>query len=278
MKQTLRDKLIRLVLHGLLVSLALITVLPFAYIVLLSFGDGVIGAQATIPESFTLDNYRSLLSETAFMSWFANSIMLALLAMVIALVLVSLAVYAFARLNFFGQRKLFSAILLVQIFPLTLSMVSIFRIFMVLGLLNRLMGLVIINSVFASAALVLVAKGYFDTIPKSLDEAALLDGADRFKIFYKIILPLAKPILAIVALQSFVLAYNEYVIASVVMTEGIESMPLAVGLQSLIVGQYGTNWSLYCAGAVIGSIPMLILFYSLQRYFIDNLTVGSVKE
>lgn len=273
-----RKRLVQLSLHAFLVLLALITILPFAYIVMLSFGEGVIGTEATIPESFTLDNYRQLFTETAFASWFINSIVLAGLSMGIALVLVSLAVYAFSRLNFFGRQKTFNMILLVQIFPLTLSMVSVFRIFMVLGLLNQLMGLVIINSVFASAALVLVAKGYFDTIPHSLDEAALLDGADRFKIFYKIILPLAKPILAIVALQSFVLAYNEYVIASAVMTEGIQQMPLAVGLQSLIAGQFGTNWALYCAGAVLGSIPMLILFYSLQRYFIGNLTAGGVKE
>ena len=273
-----RKRLVQLSLHAFLVLLALITILPFAYIVMLSFGEGVIGTEATIPESFTLDNYRQLFTETAFASWFINSIVLAGLSMGIALVLVSLAVYAFSRLNFFGRQKTFNMILLVQIFPLTLSMVSVFRIFMVLGLLNQLMGLVIINSVFASAALVLVAKGYFDTIPHSLDEAALLDGADRFTIFYKIILPLAKPILAIVALQSFVLAYNEYVIASAVMTEGIQQMPLAVGLQSLIAGQFGTNWALYCAGAVLGSIPMLILFYSLQRYFIGNLTAGGVKE
>ncbi len=278
MRPKTKKRLIRALLHGFLVVLAFVTILPFGYIVLLSFGEGVVGAEATIPEAFTLGNYRALFEETAFASWFINSLLLSLAAMGIAIVLVSLSVYAFSRLNFFGRFKTFNFVMLVQIFPLTLSMVSIFRIFMVLGLLNRLSGLIIVNSVLASAALVLVAKGYFDTIPKEMDEAALLDGAGRLKIFYKIIMPLAKPILAIVAMQSFVLAYNEYVIASAVMTEGIDSMPLAVGLQSLIVGQYGTNWSLYCAGAVIGSIPMLVLFYSLQKYFISNLTSGSVKD
>jgi ABC-type maltose transport system permease subunit len=105
----------------------------------------------------------------------------------------------------------------------------------------------------------------------------MIDGAGKFKILTRITLPLAKPMIAIVAIQSFVIAYNEYVIASTVMTQKLEAMPLAVGLQSMIVGQFGINWSVYCAGAVLGSIPMLVLFYSLQKYFIGGLTEGSVK-
>ena len=100
----------------------------------------------------------------------------------------------------------------------------------------------------------MIAKGYFDTIPYDLDEAAVMDGATKLQILWKITLPLAKPMLAIVAIQSFVIAYNEYVIASAVMTTNILSMPLSVGLQSMIVGQFGINWSIYCAGAILGSI------------------------
>jgi ABC-type maltose transport system permease subunit len=106
----------------------------------------------------------------------------------------------------------------------------------------------------------------------------MIDGANRFKILTRITLPLAKPMIAIIAIQSFVIAYNEYAIASTVMTQRLDSMPLAVGLQSMIVGQFGINWSLYCAGAVLGSIPIVVLFYSLQKYFIGGLTEGSVKS
>ena len=198
--------------------------------------------------------------------------------MVITVILVSVTVYIFSRLRFLGKEKLFNFLLLIQIFPLTLSMVSIFRIFVAIGLLNKMPGLIIIDSTLASAGLVMIAKGYFDTIPYDLDEAAVMDGATKLQILWKITLPLAKPMLAIVAIQSFVIAYNEYVIASAVMTTNILSMPLSVGLQSMIVGQFGINWSIYCAGAILGSIPMIILFYSLQKYFIGGLTEGGVKQ
>jgi len=124
----------------------------------------------------------------------------------------------------------------------------------------------------------MVAKGYFDTIPFEIDEAAKVDGASLWKILTRINLPLAKPMLAIVAIQSFIISYNEYTIASTVMTDNINNMPLSVGLQSMIVGQFGINWGIYCAGAILGSIPMIVLFYSLQKYFVGGLVEGGVKQ
>lgn len=263
--------------HLLLIILAVTTLVPFVYIVLISFGKNVIGTSTVIPDEFTLENYRKLYTETKFFNWLGNSLLIAFMTMIFAVILVSISVYVFSRLRFYGKTKLFNFILLIQIFPLTLSMVSLFQIFIKLNLLNKQWGLVIADSVLASAGLIILAKGYFDTIPYDLDEAAMIDGAGKFRIITQITLPLAKPMIAIVAIQSFVIAYNEYVIASTVMTEGLDKMPLAVGLQSMITGQYSQNWSLYCAGAVLGSIPMLILFYSLQKYFIGGLTEGSVK-
>ena len=257
--------------------MALVTILPFAYIIMIAFGKNIVGTSATIPTEFTFDNFNRLFAETEFLSWAMNSLVISLVTMVVATIFVSISVYVFSRLQFRGRRGLFQFILLIQIFPLTLSMVSIFRIFVALGLLNDLKGLIIVDSTISSAGLVLLAKGYFDTISYELDEAAMVDGANRFQILTKIIMPLAKPMLAVVAIQSFVIAYNEYVIASTVMTQGLDTMPLAVGLQSMITGQYGTNWSLYCAAAILGSVPMILLFYCLQKYFIGGLTEGSVK-
>ncbi len=267
----------RIIIHALLISLVLITLLPFIFVVLIAFGKDVIGTTILIPEQFSLENFRLLLSETHFTRWMINSFVIAIATVAVAVVLVSLSVYALSRLRFYGRQKVFQSILLIQVFPLTLSMVSIFRIFAAMGLLNQMPGLIIVNSVLASAGLILVAKGYFDTIPIDIDEAAKIDGASRFLILLKINLPLAKPMISIIAIQSFVIAYNEYVIASTVMTRGLDRMPLAVGLQSMIMGQYGTNWSLYCAGAVLGSVPMLVIFYSLQKAFLGGLTEGSVK-
>ncbi|MBI9008508.1 MAG: ABC transporter permease subunit [Tenericutes bacterium] len=273
----MKNKFFHLLIHIFLVILGVVTLVPFAYILMISFGKSIVGTQATIPKEFTLNNYIRLFQETSFLDWMTNSLIIATVTMVLSVVFVSVSVYVFSRLKFIGKDKLFNFILLIQIFPLTLSMVSIFKIFVNFGLLNDLKGLILVNATIASAGLVLLAKGYFDTIPYQLDEAAMMDGASRFQILYYILLPLAKPMIAIVSIQSFVIAYNEYVIASTIMTEGLDSMPLAVGLQSMISGQFGTNWSLYCAAAILGSIPMIILFYALQKQFIGGLTEGGVK-
>ncbi len=267
----------RLTTYLFLFMLIIITLIPFVYIVMIAFGKNVVGTAAVIPDAFTTANFSRLFTETSFLQWMMNSIIVGLVTTIIAVIFVSVAVYVFSRMRFAGKKKLFDFILLIQVFPLTLSMVSIFRIFVAFGLLNDLKGLVVVNAAIASAGLVLLAKGYFDTIPYDLDEAAMMDGANRFQIAVQIILPLAKPMLAVVAIQSFVIAYNEYAIASTVMIQGIDSMPLAVGIQSMIAGQYGTNWSMYCAAAVFGSVPMIILFYALQKYFIGGLTEGSIK-
>jgi len=266
---------------GLNIFLSIISItilLPFIAIVLISFGkDVIVESGSFLPSEFTLANYVSVFKEFRFVNWFWNSIYLSLGTMVISVLITTITVFALSRVRFRGRNILFSAILLVQVFPLTLSMVSIFKIFSSFGLLDKIEGLMLSDAVMASAGMVLLAKGYFDTIPFEIDEAAKIDGAGLLTLFSRIILPLVKPIIAIVALQSFVLAYNEYVIASVVMTGGFKSMPLAVGLQSMIEGQYGINWPRYCAAAIMGSLPMIVLFYSMQRYFIGGLSEGGVK-
>lgn len=264
--------------HLALMLLAGLVLLPFLYVLLISFGQGVVGIGAAVPEAFTADNYRRLFSETLYLQWLSNSLVISLVTALAALVLVSVSVYVFSRLRFAGKEHLFQGLLLIQVFPLTLSMVSLFKLFVALGLINRMESLMLVNTVLSSAGLILMAKGYFDTIPIELDEAAAMDGAGRLTILRRILLPLAKPMLTVVALQSFVLSYNEYVIASAVMNQGLGAIPLAVGLQSMIQGQFGTNWALYCAGAVVGSLPMLALFYALQKYFVGGLTDGSVKS
>lgn len=272
-----RKKITKIIINLLLFVLAIITLFPFVYITLIALGDNVISTSTFIPKEFTFANFQKLFQETHFTNWLKNSFIIGIVTMIISVILVSVAVYVFSRLKFLGKQKLFNFFLLIQIFPLTLSMVSIFKIFVDFGLLNKTMGLIIVDSTMASAGLIMLAKGFFDTIPYELDEAAMIDGANKLQILVKITLPLAKPMLAIVAIQSFVIAYNEYTIASAVMTTSVDSLPLAVGLQSIISGQYGINWSLYCAGALIGSIPMIILFYALQKYFIGGLTEGGVK-
>ncbi len=276
--QKKKKKAVSLITHLFLICLAVVVLLPFVYIVLISFGRGVTSVSTVIPSSFTTRNYSQLFTETKYLSWMGNSVLVAAGTMTVAVIIVFTSSYVLSRMRFCGRHKLFSGILLLQVFPLVLSMVSLFKIFVAIGFLNKLSSLIIVNSVFSSAGLILVAKGYFDAIPHSLDEAAKVDGASRMTILLRVIFPLALPILSFIAIQSFVISYNEYAVASAIMSEGVDTLPLAVGLQSMLHGQFGQNWSLYCAGAVLGSIPMIVLFYSLQKYFIGDLLAGGVKE
>ena len=265
-------------IHAILIFLALIVLVPFAYILLISFGKDMLHITGYGDTGFSIGNYERLFSDTKYLYWLGNLLIISLVSMLISLIMVSVASNVFSKFKFAGREALFQTILLIQIFPLTLMLVSLFKIFAALELLNKLLGLVIIDSVIASAGLILVSKGYFDTIPYEIDEAAMIDGANRFQILVHITLPLVKPILGIVAIQSFVLTYNEYAIASMLITSGAEKMTVAVGLQSLIYGQFQQNWGMYCAGAALASLPIFILFYSFQKYFIGGLTEGGVKQ
>jgi arabinogalactan oligomer/maltooligosaccharide transport system permease protein len=274
-----KNKLIRNIgVHAILIVLALIVLIPFVYILLISFGKDLLDITGYGDMGFSVDNYEKLFTETKYLHWLGNSLLVSLATMLISLVMVSVASNVFSKYKFAGREALFRTMLLIQIFPLTLMLVSLFKIFAALELLNKLIGLVIIDSVIATAGLILVSKGYFDTIPYEIDEAAMIDGANRFQVLIHITLPLVKPILGIVAIQSFVLTYNEYAIASMLITSGAEKMTVAVGLQSLIYGQFQQNWGMYSAGAVLASLPIFILFYSFQRYFIGGLTEGGVKQ
>ncbi|HNZ40572.1 MAG TPA: ABC transporter permease subunit [Clostridia bacterium] len=274
-----KNKLFRNIgVHAILIVLALIVLIPFVYILLISFGKDLLDITGYGDMGFSVDNYEKLFTETEYLHWLGNSLLVSLATMLISLVMVSVASNVFSKYKFAGREALFRTMLLIQIFPLTLMLVSLFKIFAALELLNKLIGLVIIDSVIATAGLILVSKGYFDTIPYEIDEAAMIDGANRFQVLIHITLPLVKPILGIVAIQSFVLTYNEYAIASMLITSGAEKMTVAVGLQSLIYGQFQQNWGMYSAGAVLASLPIFILFYSFQRYFIGGLTEGGVKQ
>lgn len=274
-----KNKLFRNIgVHAILIVLALIVLIPFVYILLISFGKDLLDITGYGDMGFSVDNYEKLFTETKYLHWLGNSLLVSLATMLISLVMVSVASNVFSKYKFAGREALFQTMLLIQIFPLTLMLVSLFKIFAALELLNKLIGLVIIDSVIATAGLILVSKGYFDTIPYEIDEAAMIDGANRFQVLIHITLPLVKPILGIVAIQSFVLTYNEYAIASMLITSGAEKMTVAVGLQSLIYGQFQQNWGMYSAGAVLASLPIFILFYSFQRYFIGGLTEGGVKQ
>lgn len=246
---------------------------------------GTLSGATLIPTDVSLINYRELLNgtEAPFIDWFLNTLYVAGGAAILNTGLAAFASYAFSRMRFVGRRTGLLSLLLIQMFPTTLLFVALFvfvtdigGIFPGLGLGSRTMLLVIYlgGALGVNAWLI---KGYFDTIPRDLDESALIDGASHSQIFFRIILPLAAPILAVVALITFVFTLNEFLVASVVLGQGkSENFTLAVGMFRFIDGQ-GGEWGQFAAGSVMAGIPVVLLFLFLQKYIVSGLTAGAVK-
>lgn len=240
-----------------------------------------LAAISIIPDNPTLANYRNLLTEEPFLRWLRNSLAVAGGAAVLNTFLSALAAYAFSRLRFTGRRIGLLAVLLVQMFPQLLAMVAIFlmmtdikAVFPAIGT-GTLAGLTLVYLGGALGANTWLMKGFFDTIPKELDESARVDGATHNQVFFRIILPLSVPILAVTAMLSFVFLFNEYILASILIREEA-NFTLAIGLSSYI-SEMNSRWGLFTAGAILGGIPLVLLFQFLQRYIVSGLTAGSVK-
>lgn len=246
---------------------------------------GTLNSSGLLPSEVSLINYRELLNgtEAPFLNWFFNTIYVAGGAAVLNTGLAAFASFAFSRMRFAGRRTGLLGLLLIQMFPTTLLFVALFvfvtdigGVFPGLGLGSRTMLLIIYlgGALGVNAWLI---KGYFDTIPRDLDESARIDGASHAQVFFRIILPLAAPILAVVALITFVFTLNEFLVASVVLGQGdSENFTLAVGMFRFIDGQ-GGEWGQFAAGSVMSGFPVVLLFLFLQKYIVSGLTAGSVK-
>ncbi len=234
-----------------------------------------------IPDTFTLENFEHLMTarggrgELLFLQHTLNSLVVALATTVVGVVLSCTAAYALSRFRFPGRKMGLTTFLVVQMFPATLLLLPLYVILDKLGLLNSITGLVLVYSTTAIPFCVWTLKGYFDTLPRELEEAARIDGASQWMIFRKIILPLARPGIAVTALFSFMTAWNEFIMASTFMTDE-SKFTLPVLIQSS-VGQFSADYGLFAAGAVVTSIPVMVAFYVLQKYLVGGLTAGAVK-
>ncbi len=223
----------------------------------------------------SFNSYKTLFTDTPFLKWVWNSFLVTLVVTLTGVVLASTAGYALSRFNFIGKQFTMVSLLTTQMFPATMLLLPFFILLSKLGLINSYVGLIVIYSSTALPFCIWQMKGYYDTIPPALEEAARLDGCGRFAAFYKIILPLSTPALVITALFSFMASWNEYVVAAIVLQDP-ELYTLPLGLKSF-QASLATQWGLYAAGAVIVSIPVTILFISLAKYLVSGLTMGSVK-
>ena len=221
------------------------------------------------------DSYLKLLTETHFLLWIKNSIVISIAVTILGVALASTSAYALSRYKFKGRQLGMTSLLTTQMFPATMLLLPFFIILSKLGLINSYLGLVIIYSSTALPFCIWQMKGFYDTIPHALEESAYMDGCNHFQAFYKIVLPLSTPALVITALFSFMASWSEYVVAAIILQDP-ELYTLPLGLKSF-QSSLATEWGLYAAGAVVISIPVVILFVSLARFLVSGLTMGSVK-
>ncbi|KFE68908.1 sugar ABC transporter permease [Hyalangium minutum] len=289
---TRREGVPHLPLHVLLVLFTLFTIYPILWVVTIAFSGRQNLAIATLPpeptftdrlraitpwpEQWSFSNFSSVMTEQPFAQWMLNSAIIAVGTTVVGVFLACTAAYAFSRFKFPGQRAGMMAFLVSQMFPGTLMLIPLFIILVQwLGLGSSRLGLIIVYATTSIPFSVWMLKGYFDTIPKDLEEAALMEGASVGKIFWSIILPLAKPAVAVTALFSFMTSWNEFILAATFMDQ--EAMYTApVGLR-FFVGGFSQQWGYFAAGSIIVSIPVVFLFLFLQKYLVSGLTAGSVK-
>jgi arabinogalactan oligomer / maltooligosaccharide transport system permease protein len=257
---------------------ALIALFPVLQIVTISLrpADRLLSTSVeVIPKNATLGNYIALFTERPFFLWLANSTLVALVVTCTGVALASTCGYAFSRYAFSGRKIGLLGLLVTQMFPATMLLLPMYIMLVMLHLINTYMGIVIMYSATALPFCIWQMKGYYDTIPVSLEEAGRIDGCNQFQAFLRIILPLAAPALVITALFSFMTAWTEYVVAAQILQD-TDMWTLPLGLKSF-ESNMGSEWGLYGAASVIVTIPVVILFLSLSRWLVSGLTLGSVK-
>ena len=266
--------------HAILVVISVVWIAPFILLFLQSLrmeSTGVVGY--IFPRQPGLGNYFYLFNpETGFLKWYFNTFIIALVVCVLQTVMQFMMSYALSRFRFKLRKPLMNTMLVIGMFPGFLTMIILYTILKRLGLTNdsAVPGLILVY-VASSGMGYYVSKGFLDTLPKSLDEAALVDGATRMQIFFKVILPLCKPILIYTILTSFMGPWGDFVFAKIIVKDSEAGMNVAMGLQSWLGNQISYHFTHFCAGGVVVAIPVMILFMFLQKYYVEGVTGGAVK-
>ncbi|GGS48684.1 ABC transporter permease [Planobispora rosea] len=266
-----------ILLHGTLILASLISIFPVVWLILTSLKprDGWLSTELKLFDDSSLENYTRVLTETQFPSWLLNSVIIAGLTTIIGVFLASTTGYAISRFRFPGYRGVMWMLLITQMFPVAILIVPLYNLMAGLGLLNQIPGLVIAYMTVAVPFCAWMMKGYFDSIPREIDQAGMIDGLSPFGTFWRVILPLARPSLAVTAFYSFMTAWGEVAYATVFMT-GDDTRTLAAGLQQF-VGQHWSDWGLMTAAAVLIAVPAAVVFLLVQRNLVAGLTAGATK-
>lgn len=268
------------VIYAILILITVVWLFPFVGIVLESFKvETKMQTGYLFPQQFGFDHYIRLFKETDFLIWFKNTAIMGVATAVLQTIFILSMSYVLSRLRFKGRKGLMNLMLILGMFPGFLTMILIYKVFADAGLTANMAPLGLIIVYCASSGMgYYVSKGFFDTIPKSLDEAARVDGATRFQVFYKVIMPLSKPIVIYTILMGFMAPWGDFMLASYLIHENSAGMSVAVGMYEwLSKTNINTNYTMFCAAGVIVAIPVVAVFLALQKYYVEGVTGGAVK-
>nr|WP_263323342.1 sugar ABC transporter permease [Neobacillus sp. Marseille-Q6967] len=275
-----RQNFVRLTLTYLVVLIMFVIILyPMAWIIGSSFNPGQsLSGSSIIPKNATLAHYKELFDtgKSNYIFWYINSLKVSILTMVFTVIIVSLTAYSFSRYRFVGRKNGLMTFLVLQMIPNFAALIAIYILATLTGLIDTHLGLICVYVGGQIPMNTWLMKGYLDTIPKELDESAKIDGAGHLRIFFQIVMPLATPIIAVVALFSFIAPFADFIIASILLRSEA-NYTLAVGLYELVAKQFGAEFTTFAAGAVLIAVPIAILFLSFQRFFVSGLTAGGTK-
>ena len=278
------DKSSRVVTYVILTVISIVWLFPFFYLILQSFADiqnPAYNTRSIIPNVWTLNNYKALFTDSRvpFFNWWLNTLIIAFFTAVLQTILVLMTSYALSRLRFKGRQGLMKLILILGMFPGFLGMLVIYYILELLHLNTSIYSLILVYTA-SSAMSYYVAKGFFDTIPKSLDEAVMIDGGTKNTVFWRIILPLSKPIIIYTALMAFTGPWMDFIFAKVIIGDGNPAMwTVSIGLYQMVFANQITTpmFTIFAAGCVVVAIPIVTLFMFLQKYYVEGVTAGAVK-
>lgn len=279
MSKKLKEGIGLTALNIFFIVLCFVTLIPILYAVSVSLNgqNSLLSSDFSfIPKDFTLDHYKEVIFGEDILTWFGNTVFLAAVTVALSLIFAVPAAYCFSRRHFPGRKAILKCLVLLNSFPAILSMFAIYRLLRPMGLVNTRVGLILVYTGTMAVFSLWNTKGYFDTIPTEIEEAARMDGATDLQVVLRIVLPLAKPSIITTALQVLIYVWNEYIYATTFMT-GEDKYTLAAGLNALQATEMTGSWPVFAAASITVSLPVLVIFFMCQKYMTSGLTAGGVK-
>ncbi len=277
MKIKLQPIATALLVNILLAIFALIAIWPLFFVFGSSFNEtSSLATAQPFPEVISLKQYRALFAETNYLLWYRTTFIVAVVNMLVTMICTTATGYTFARLRFFGRKKILLGMLVLQSFPSFLTLTAIYIMYLNFGFLNKPLSLVLVYALGAIPFGTWLVMGYFRNIPLSLDEAAMIDGANKIRIFFHVLFPLCRPIMVFLAVTSFIAPWMDYILPRLIITSD-EKKTLAIGLFDMITGDANSQYSMFAAGAVLVAIPITMMFYFFQKFFVQGIVAGANK-